>query len=404
MSKKKIKFYDTNAILKLQDKIFEEKFILSSVTLQELENIKISRNKEEDVKYNARKILHLLDKYQNKYDVVVYIDAIEKYIEEKQIEITPDSKIVASAAFSKGFLPQDEELLFVTDDISCKVTAKKIFGLEVCGVESKENIYKGYKVIKGTSEEINIAMNDIDFSDWDINEYLIIQNTDDNSEKEMRFDGEKFVNLKLPSSKFIKAKNGLQRCALDALLNPDITIVAVLGTFGSGKTYMAMQMGLYAIQEKGTQSKLVGIREIIGEGKEPGYLPGDLDSKVGAFFDPLVNSLKGGIYELENLKQSGVLETNIPHFMKGITYPHSIVLCDEAEDLSMKQIRLIGTRLGEGSRIFFSGDYKQSLIDLTERNALIEMCKRFKGNPKFSCICLDEDVRSETSKMFAELL
>ena len=83
--------------------------------------------------------------------------------------------------------------------------------MEVCSVVGKENIYKGYKIIKGTSEQINIAMENMDFSDWNINEYLIIQNTDDDSEKEMRFDGEKFVALKLPSSRYIKAKNSLQR-------------------------------------------------------------------------------------------------------------------------------------------------------------------------------------------------
>lgn len=61
-SVKTIKFYDTNAILKLQNKILEdnEKFLISSVTLQELENIKTSRNKDDETKYNARKALHLL--------------------------------------------------------------------------------------------------------------------------------------------------------------------------------------------------------------------------------------------------------------------------------------------------------------------------------------------------------
>ena len=67
-----MKFYDTNAILKLQDKIFEEDFIISSVTLQELEHIKVSRNKDDHVKYEARKVLHLLDDNSDKYEVVVY--------------------------------------------------------------------------------------------------------------------------------------------------------------------------------------------------------------------------------------------------------------------------------------------------------------------------------------------
>ena len=86
-----MKFYDTNDILKLQDKIFEEDFIISSVTLQELEHIKVSRNKDDQVKYEARKALHLLDDNSDKYEVVVYNNAYENYILEKNKEITPDT-------------------------------------------------------------------------------------------------------------------------------------------------------------------------------------------------------------------------------------------------------------------------------------------------------------------------
>ena len=125
--------------------------------------------------------------------------------------------------------------------------------------------------------------------------------------------------------------------------------------------------------------------------------------KVGKFFEPLTQSLNGGEFELQSLKMSGVLDTNVPFFMKGTTYNDTIVLCDEAEDLTQSQIRLIGTRLGENSKIYLAGDYKQSLLNKTINNPLIKMCNEFKGNEKFGCIYLGEDVRSETSKMFADL-
>ena len=387
----------------MQNKIFDERFFISSVTLQELEEIKISSRKDDEVKYKARKALHLLDENSDKYDVVVYTTAMENYIIEKQLEVTPDTKIIASCAFSRGLLSQDTDFVFVTNDIACKMIASKIFGLEVESVGEKENIYKGYRVIKGSSEQINVTMENMDLSDWNINEYLIIQNTDDDSEKEMRFDGENFVSLKLPSSRYIKAKNSLQRCALDILNNPDITIAAILGGYGSGKTYLSMQMALYNVQEKGRASKILGVREVTGEGKEIGYLPGDIEDKVGKFFEPLTQSLNGGEFELQSLKMSGVLDTNVPFFMKGTTYNDTIVLCDEAEDLTQSQIRLIGTRLGENSKIYLAGDYKQSLLNKTINNPLIKMCNEFKGNEKFGCIYLGEDVRSETSKMFADL-
>ena len=401
--KENVYFYDTNAVLELQNKIFDQHFYISSVTLEELEKIKTYSRHDETVKYKARKILHLLDEYTDKYDVVMYQNVIGDIINEKLIEITPDSKIVACCSFIQNLIPCDQQLVFCTNDIACKMIASKIFGLHVESVGEKENIYKGYRVIKGSSEQINTIMGNMDLSDWNINEYLIIQNTDDNSEKEMRFDGEKFVALKLPPSKYIKAKNSLQRCALDILNNPDITIAAILGGYGSGKSFISLQMALYNVNEKGYQSKILGVRSPQGEGKDIGYLPGDFDSKTDNFFLPLTQQLNGGEFELESLKQRGVLETNIPFYMKGTTYNDTVIVVDEAEDLDEKQIRLVGTRVGTNSKIYFAGDYKQSVINTTKNNALVKMCNEFKGNKQFATIYLGEDVRSSTSKMFANL-
>ena len=401
--KENVYFYDTNAVLELQNKIFDQHFYISSVTLEELEKIKTSSRHDETVKYKARKILHLLDEYTDKYDVVMYQNVIGDIINEKLIEITPDSKIVACCSFIQNLIPCDQQLVFCTNDIACKMIASKIFGLHVESVGEKENIYKGYRVIKGNTEQINNLMDNMDLSDWNTNVYLIIQNTDDSSEKEMRFDGEKFVALKLPPSKYIKAKNSLQRCALDILNNQDITIAAILGGYGSGKTFISLQMALYNVNEKGYQSKILGVRSPQGEGKEVGFLPGDLNSKVEGFFEPLTQQLNGGEFELESLKQRGVLETNIPFYMKGTTYNDTIFVVDEAEDLDEKQIRLVGTRVGSNSKIYFAGDYKQSVINTTTNNALIKMCNEFKGNKQFATIYLGEDVRSSTSKMFANL-
>lgn len=318
-------------------------------------------------------------------------------IDKLGLENTPDNQICACASTIK-------DVLFITNDIACKTIAKWIFGLNVSSTyEDGSEIYKGYQTIHGDTDTINSIIENMDYSKWHINEYLIIENTDDDSSKELRFDGTNFVALKLPSSRFIKGKNSLQRCALDILNNPDISIATILGGYGSGKTFLSMQMALYNVQEKGRVAKILGVREVSGEGKEIGYLPGDMEDKVGKFFEPLTQSLNGGEFELQSLKMSGVLDTNVPFFMKGTTYNDTIILCDEAEDLSESQIRLIGTRLGQNSKIYFAGDYKQSLLTKTVNNPLIKMCNEFKGNEKFGCIYLGEDVRSETSKMFADL-
>lgn len=266
-----------------------------------------------------------------------------------------------------------------------------------------EDFYKGYKIIRGTAKEINDAMASIDYSDWNINEYLLINNTDDESEREMRFDGRQFVGLKLPPSKYIKAKNALQRCALDALCNTKITVVAILGLPGSGKSFLATQCGVYAIHEKGWHQGIISIREAISTGKETGYLPGELNSKIAPYIKPVEEQLNGGSIELMSLQQRGEFEAITPYYVKGRTFTDKYVMVEEAEDLTERQIRLIGTRIGENSKLVFSGDYKQSEIDRTTNNSLIKMVNYFKGNPMFSCICLEDDVRSSTSQMFANM-
>ena len=76
-----MKFYDTNALLDLQEEVFEERFLCSIKTFSELEHIKTSRNKDEEIRYKARKITHLLDENNNMYEAIIvnyqeYVDDI----------------------------------------------------------------------------------------------------------------------------------------------------------------------------------------------------------------------------------------------------------------------------------------------------------------------------------------
>lgn len=397
-------FYDTNALLELQEDAFKKPFFISSETLYELENIKTSRSKDDTTKYKARKVTHLLNDFEDRYTVIFH---------EVGDNCSPDEKICYCANDLNRHLNDgtvvptntpglDGPVLFITDDVSCRNLARSIYGLDVkgCG-NGAETIYKGYQVLEGTTDEINQWFETP--KTFYENEYLVIKNTETGKESEMRFTKGSFVPLKLPSTHVIKGKNALQRCALDALNNDNIPIVCLLGTYGSGKTYLAMKMALHAVKDTGKQSKILGVRVPRGEGDSVGFLPGELSDKIDGFFDPLVQSLDGKQYEMEALKQQGCLEVNVPYYMKGCTYTYTNIICDEAEDFTRKQLKLIGTRLGEGSRIFFSGDYKQSLVERDRNNPLVNMCNELKGNELFACVCLDTDVRSETSKLFAGL-
>jgi predicted ribonuclease YlaK len=248
------------------------------------------------------------------------------------------------------------------------------------------------------------------------NEYLILYDKNDYTErpddsrvykkldKIMRWDGENLRRLKLPPEDIVTPYNDLQACALDLLYNPDIKVKVLSGTYGGGKTFLATKVGLHMIGADGIYSKMLTVREVVSEGHEIGYLPGGFEDKTKDFFTPIEHSLDGGFIELAALKERGKIEQNIPYFMKGTTYNSTCILLDEASDLTLKQLKLVGTRVGERSCITFVGDYRQSVQDDTTANPLVQLCETFKGKKLFGMVCFSEDVRSEASKLFADLL
>ena len=153
--------------------LFSERFLISSVSLHEIEHIKTNNNKTDEVKYNARKISRLLDKNYTLYDVVVYSNDIAKYITyDLGLDATiPDNQIVGIAKY----ISEKEDIVFITNDICLKNIARSI-GLDVCSVVGKENIYKGYTIIKGTSEQIIFLREKRFFFVWNLRNFFFSKN------------------------------------------------------------------------------------------------------------------------------------------------------------------------------------------------------------------------------------
>jgi PhoH-like ATPase len=388
---------DTNVLLdspEILDKL--DNIILCSSVLEEIDGLKKSDNHK--VSYQARIVNRKIEKMMD--NITFIIKDIYDNIPEGWDVNKRDNKIIMCA--------RDNSATLFSNDINVRIKAKSIGVHSQVWCESNvDKIYTGYKRLKGDTNFVNKLFEDIDNGineyDFVVNEYLILENQDLNKIDEFRFNGVKFVDLKLPPSKIIKGLNPEQRCLLDLLNNKEITICGALGCWGSGKTYMSLKMALYHVQEKGNYSKILAVREPVSDSKDIGFLKGTFEEKTEHFFKPIQHSLSGGEFEMKALMSNGVLESNIPYFMRGTTYTNTYVIVDEAEDLSEKQLQMIGTRLGNGSAISFCGDYKQAVKNATLDNPLIKMCNKLKGNPSFGCIVLPEDVRSHTSKIFAEL-
>lgn len=207
---------------------------------------------------------------------------------DSDTRILPSPGLDAEICYNAYLYHKDyEPIEFITDDITCRCIARDIYGLDAKSSEPEPDIYTGYLKIRGTSAEINDYIDFLSENPPFCNQYLIIENTETDQIDEFRYNGEDFVALRLPNSGYMKAKNSLQRCALDLMMNREISIVAVLGTYGSGKSFLTTKMALYHVLEKGHQSSVLGIREPSGEGAPVGYLKGTLEDKTRNFFLPI---------------------------------------------------------------------------------------------------------------------
>ena len=400
-----MKFYDTNTILKLQDKIFEEDFIISSVTLQELEHIKVSRNKDDQVKYEARKALHLLDDNSDKYDVVVYDNAIENYILEKNMEITPDTKIVGSCAF----LNTMKDVIFVTDDIACKMIASKIFNLTVKGVNNEPvDIYKGYREISLDEQEMahfyqNLSENVLGLL---TNEYLLLKDCDGNIVDKLKWDGEAYQTIRskpYKSNMFgtLKPLDDIQSFAMDSINTNDITVL--YGKAGSGKTTLPLNYIMQEI-EKGRYKKcyIVYSYEPLKGAKTLGFEKGDHITKLiySASIGNILASKFGDIQQVEYMIDRDMLDIIPTANIRGWECPSdSILLCTESQNLDVYTLKTIIQRCKSGCKQIYEGDVieqKDTNIQNVGINRLIDV---FKGYKSFGCVKLKNNYRSELSDL-----
>ena len=121
------KFYDTCSLLLKVDNLWEDNVImvLSSITLEELENIKTSVNKDPDVKFAARKIAHELDEHfqDDSYRVIIWINSMMDDLMEANLPVTNDSKIIICADAYMNLIEPEDEFYFYTNDICCRLLA-----------------------------------------------------------------------------------------------------------------------------------------------------------------------------------------------------------------------------------------------------------------------------------------
>lgn len=161
----------------------------------------------------------------------------------------------------------------------------------------------------------------------------------------------------------IKPRTPTQALYLEALTAGDNDLVFGVGPAGTGKTYLAVAVAVGMLLE-GRVAKVVVTRPAVEAGERLGFLPGDLEEKVDPYLMPIWDAFKSllGAAQLERRKAAGEIEVAPLAFMRGRTLSDAFVIVDEAQNTSRMQMKMLLTRLGEGSRMAVNGDPSQ--VDL----------------------------------------
>lgn len=241
------------------------------------------------------------------------------------------------------------------------------------------------------------------------NGYLIVNNEDGNAVDKLKWTGTEYKALayKQLSNDYsgkIKPRNTFQELAFDMLQDKRSTVKALLGKFGSGKTYLMVATALQMVRA-GQFDRIVYVRNNIEvkDSKPIGYLPGTGDEKLMPFAMPIADHV-GGVEGIEYLQRSGQLEITHLGWLRGRDIKRSILYVTEAGNLTKEHVQLLLGRVGEGSNLWLDGDLKQVDMPIFSSNSGMSVAiNKLAGNPLFGYVHLQKSERSETSAL-ADLL
>lgn len=391
---------DTNILLDFPQIIEEEteEMVIATDVLKELDGLKMHNNF--DVQYKARRAAVIIS---HNMDKLTWDDSLEKErydsVDDKLIQIAKNrnailvtndvylkvkaiTKNVLTKAYGKteAYSGIKEVLITPTDDSQYQMIERIVETGEI--PEELGKIYENqYVLFKDLTLPFTNKHGETDYSIYDsfVCKNGLLQRLPD--DYELRIKNEWCGN----PHKGIGPRNPEQKCLFDILNNRDITIVYAGGKFGTGKSFVLNNFALQEL-EKGKIGKIVYVpnNAYTENTIDIGALPGELLDKVAGQIGPLVDLV--GIDKVQDMIMRNQLEVVNMGSIRGRSFQDSIIIINEAQNLTEDHVKLLIGRVGEGSRIFFDGDLKQADSAVFRNRNGLKLLLNLKKSPIYSKI------------------
>lgn len=435
---------DTNVILHDPTCInqFQENNIV--IPLAVIEEIDHFKRGSQVININAREFARTLDsitgstlfnggislgKGKGKVRIVI-TKGLSAEIRQVFREDNPDHRILSAAYDLQLEGNSKEKIILVTKDVNLRMKAKALGILAedytTDRVGSIDELYSGKDIIESFDDELLQKFYQSPFevpsknifkkikTEIVANKYFILKNSNRSVLACYNQEEEIFRKVDKQPTYGILPRNAEQTFAVDALINPGIPLVSLTGKAGTGKTLLALA-GALAVRKYYRQIYIA--RPIIPlSNKDIGYLPGDVESKLAPYMQPLWDNLKviQDQYK-ETDKNHQAITTMIKEeklvveplsYIRGRSLQRIYFIVDEAQNLTPHEIKTIITRAGEGAKIVLTGDIYQidhPYLD-TLSNGLSYLIDHFKGQKLYAHVNLEKGERSELAELASNLL
>ena len=234
------------------------------------------------------------------------------------------------------------------------------------------------------------------------------------SEEELREVEEFVYSRNIEEDKFlqtmkinVKCKTENQKKLVNSIKENEITICS--GLPGSGKTFLSCAEALKLIKTRPKYKRIVLVKSITPlKNEEIGHLPGNLEEKMAPIMESFTDNIRKliGKTRMEKLIELGVIEIVPIAFARGRSIDNSIILIDEAQNISLDNIRTLMTRIGDNSKMVIMGDVKQKDIRNKRDSSLEIVLRRFDNVEGFGCVELrdpNDVVRNPIIKIVEEI-